>query len=528
MHYRFDQCSLIGENVVRRAFAHIVPASASDKALSHFVLHNPLPFARQEVVDIALPFRAGWPHAYIDGLTTGEVINRFQILDHQGNAVPYQLLRIDRNVESKRLGDDARGHIKAGEDWYHVAAEVILPPAGYTGFRVEPCPEANRNMHTMLKEPMTASNGVLEVSIHSDGTVSVRDLARGNTYSDWSWYEDCGDSGDGWTRGELVDDIIFRSPGNRCSTAVVERGALRTTFRIERVFELPSEMIRHAWRRSENRRELVVVDEISLTKDSPIIRVRTTVDNTIKDHRFRVLFPSDVNTDVSFAETPFAIVERPIPIPPEQSRWHERPNPEYPFTTFCGVENGTKGLAVLSPAGPREYEVFDDARRTLALTLYRSMFKTVATSGEPEGQLLQRMVFEYALFPFAGAFDPIKAARFVSELQVGVKMHHAEQLIEPRSFMEQCEHTAIVTAIKPAADGNGGIIRLWNPNNLRTAETLRFAVPLTSAAICNLNEEMIEPIELDDVHEVTVPVSGHGLTTVRITWASEEKVSQEE
>lgn len=518
MLYRFDQSSLIGEIVVKRAFAHIVPASAEDSALSNLVIHNPLPFARRGVFDLVIPFKPGWPHTYVDGLTTGEPINRFRIVGANGEEIPYQLLRIERNVESKRLGSDARGHLRAGEDWYHVAAEMNLPASGYTGIHIEPTPLATRNLHTMLTEPLAASNGVLSVRIQPNGTVTVVHEPSGNEFSGWFLYEDCGDSGDGWTRGELVEDIVFRSPGSRCTTAIKDRGRLRTTFRIEREFDLPREMVCSKWKRSDDRVVLRVIDEISLDKGSPLLRVQTTVFNTVKDHRFRVLFPTDVNTRVSFAETPFALVERPIRISTESATWHERPNPEHPFTTFFGVEDGKRGVAVLAPFAPHEYEVFDDARCTLALTLFRSTFKTIAASSEPDGELLQPMVFDYALLPFADPFDPVRAARRVAELQAGIKTHHAESVPQPRTFLEQMDGNTVVTAIKLAADGNGGIVRLWNPKTIRTIETLRFAVPLTSAALCNLNEEIVEPIHLDDAYEVRVPVSGHALSTVRFTW----------
>lgn len=519
MLYRFDQAEGIAENVVNRAFARIASSSAEDAALTHIVVHNPLPFSRRGVFDITLPFQPGWPHCYVDGLSSGEPINRFRVIRDDGSAAPYQLIRIDRGVESKRLDRDGRGKIRAGEDWYRVAVELDLPPCGYTGLRVEPTTDANRCVKGLLDGPLTAGNGLITFQLHSDGSGTLTHASSGQIFSGLFFYEDCGDAGDGWTRGQLVDDIVFRSPGTRCTPAVVENGPLRTTFRVERELDLPNGMDRRTWRRSESRTPLRVVDHISIMKDAPYVRVHTTVQNTCKDHRLRVLFPTDARADASFAETPFAVVERPIAIPAGTATWHERINPEKPFTTYFGVQDGRRGLAVLAPFGLHEYEVADDRRRTIALTLFRSTFKTVATSGEPDGELLGEMSFDYALLPFSGAFDPVAAARIVAEMQAGVRTHCADELPGARSFLEQVQRAVVLTALKPAADGKGGIVRLWNPGSVEVVETLRFGQPVASAALCDLNEKSIEPIALEDGHAVRVTVPAGGLTTLRFTWA---------
>src|SRR5690606_28045190 len=121
-----------------------------------------------------------------------------------------------------------------------------------------------------------------------------------------------------------------------------------------------------AWRRSEDRATVRIVDRITVEKGLPCLRVRTTVENGANDHRLRVLFPTYIETAESFADTPFAVVRRPVEIPAETAHWHERVNPEKAFTSFFGVEgmhgaggDGPVGLAVLAPFGLHEYEVED-------------------------------------------------------------------------------------------------------------------------------------------------------------------------
>jgi alpha-mannosidase len=236
------------------------------------------------------------------------------------------------------------------------------------------------------------------------------------------------------------------------------------------------------------------------------------------DHRFRVLFPTNIDAAGSFAETPFAIVERPIHAPDESARWQERVNPEKAFTTFFGVRTGSHGLAVLAPFGLHEYEVTRTPERSLALTLFRSTFKTAGMPAEPDGQLLGEMEFEYLLYPFGVEFDAVQVLRIIAERQAGVRMHYASELPDPHSFLELAKGAAVVTAVKPAADGQAGVIRLWNPAPAAVRDSIKLGIKVTSAALCNLNEESRDLIPLNADGSIPVTIPARGLATVRFTW----------
>ncbi len=520
MRYRFDQCEIIADGVVRRATAHIGKASETADARRNVVVHNPLPFTRSGVFEIALPFATDWPKRFVDGLCTAEVVNKFILRNKEGVRVPFQLSRIERNVEHKILTSDGRRNVQLA-DIYHLAVEMTLPSCGYTGFTVEPTDEGTRNSGTRMTGPLAASTGALTFWLNPDGTGCLMHKPSGAVYEDLFLYEDCGDSGDGWTRGKLINDIVYRSPGSRVATAIDEDGPLRTVFRVEREFDLPRMMDRKTSWRSEDRTTMHVTDLIFVEKGAAYVRVRTRIRNTCMDHRFRVLFPTNIDAKTSFAETPFAIVERPIHTPAECARWQERVNPETAFTTFFGVRSPSHGLAVLAPFGLHEYEATVTPERSLALTLFRSTFKTPGTPGEPDGELLEEMEFEYLLYPFASEFDANQVLRLVAHAQAGVRTHGSAELPESRSFLEiNTEDDVVVTAIKPAADGNGGIIRLWNPGPKSIEAVIKLARPVASAALCNLNEQVREDIMLSADGRIPVSAPARGLATVRFEWKS--------
>ncbi len=518
MVYRFDQCDQIGDGIIRRALAHIGKAQAGPDASGKIVVHNPLPSRRRGIVEIPILFRDDWPKHFVDGLTTGERINEFALVKKDGSRVPFQLSRIERKTVQKGVSDRGRREAEQG-DLYHVAAELEIPPCGYTAVRVEPSDDANRTFGSMMSDSFTVCNGILALCVEPSGMAMLQNASTDLTFEDLFVYEDCGDAGDGWTRGQLVNDLVVRTPGSRVTTAIEEDGPLRTVFRVEREFDLPRRMDRQTAWRSEERAPLRVVDRMTVDKDSPVIRVRTSIENTCEDHRFRVLFPTELETDRSFAETPFAVVARDVPIPPETAAWHERVNPESAFSTFFGLQGQEGGLAVLAPFGLHEYEVTQTPERALALTLFRSTFQTVGTAGEPDGQLLGPLDFEYFLYPFAGQFDPVAAARLVAEAQAGIRTTTAVELPDDISFLELERGAAVVTAVKPADDGRGGVVRLWNPTDTDVQDRLLVHCPVETAERCNLNEEPQEPISLENDGVIPVTVPAGGLATVRFVWA---------
>ncbi|NIA14696.1 MAG: hypothetical protein GWP08_11500 [Nitrospiraceae bacterium] len=519
MVYRFDQADLIADGFIRRAVASLGNADIADGALQNVVVHNTLPFRRTGVTELAIPFPTDWATNYIDGLATGERINKFNLVAPGGERIPFQLSAIVHGTSHKALKPDGRTTPR-GADLYHLAVELDLPPCGMTGFRVETTHEATRNFGTLMTGPMSASNGEITLEVNPDGTVMLSGEFVGHQYGDLFQYEDCGDAGDGWTYGKLVNDIVYRGPGTHVMTAIEEDGPLRTVFRIEREFDLPSKMDRKTKWRDENRSTLRLTDRLYVEKDLPCLRVRTRIENPSMDHRFRALFPTHVATDTSFADTPFAVVQRDIPIPPETATWQERISPEKAFTSFFGVQDDQElgGLAILAPFGLHEYEVLQTPDRSLALTLFRSTWQTVHTNGEPDGELLGELEFEYYLWPFLGEFDPTVAARLVAQAQTPVYAHGAAELPAEYSFIHLEECSAIVTAIKPAACGEGGVIRLWNPADKPATDSIVTACDVKSAYLCDLNEQELKPVRLDEKGHIPVSVPAGGIASIHFTW----------
>lgn len=173
----------------------------------------------------------------------------------------------------------------------------------------------------------------------------------------------------------------------------------------------------------------------------------------------------------------------------------------------------------MAPEGLHEYAVLDTPERTLVLTLFRSFRKTVARAEETDGQLQGKLSFSYGLHPFASEFNVACTLGLVGELQTAVRSHEVcVDSPDTRSFVQVDAGDAVVTALKPAEDGQGAVIRLWNPGTKETLAQFRLDRPVVEAHLCNLNEEVLEPVTIAPDGGVTVSVQAGGLATVRFRW----------
>ena len=513
MLYRFDQCEMMGEGVRRRALTALGYASVNlETAYRNIVIHNPLPFERSEVIALDVEFPGSYDKRFVDGLTTGDPINKFLLKDGTGTELRYQHVSIERGRPIKLLGGNGR-RVNGRSDRHAVAVEVTLPPCGSTTLRVEETDAFTRTWGTLRTGPLSAENEYLHFEVHPDGTARMTSKEVGRTFDGLLLYEDVGEVGDGWTRGIPADDRRIVSPGSPVTAGVEEDGPVRTVFRIDRELLVPEAITQFGRGRSERTRALKITDFLSVEAGTPFVRVRTVVENTVTDHRLRVLFPSGIAADTCYADQPFEVVERPVALDPARARDGERENPERAHHTYFGVEDEVGGLAVLCPAGLHEHEVVADRDHTLALTLLRCFSRTVGTAGEPDGQLQGVHTFEYLLYPYAGPADRVDFARKVAAAQTGVFAHLSDEDSGTCSFLALQEGRVAVSAIKPAEDGPGGIVRVWNPTDEEAADRLVCEKTICAAARCDLNEENREEIPFEP-HGIPLTVPAGAVCTV--------------
>jgi len=534
---RFDHVRVFGEQLRAQAVGALTARCAdlaNEKDEFTLTLVNPLPQPRDEVVVFDVDLPTDYPAEFADSFFS-QRIKSFRLEDADRKPVPYQRLGfIPKTNERSRYAlfcFQSDGAFTR----YTVAAKVALPALGFASLRVKPSPMPVRAFGTLRTGPTAAENEHLAIAIESNGTLTLTDKATRQTYADLLTFEDRNEIGDGWFHAHSVNDEQFLSMACPAQVSVVHDGPEIVTFRSTVTLEVPARYDNATEKPTDAQTKLVVASLISLRRDARVVDIETTVENTVEDHRLRALFPTDTTAKTYLAHHPFDFVERSIALDPQTAHWQEMEQAEKPFLGLQAVGAGKRGLAFLSAGGLHEGGVVDDRRRTMQVTLLRSFRKTVITSGEPDGLERGRLVYRFALMPFAGKLPRAEAMQELAKLQTGVYTRQTGKRPsgfppmegrEPatQSFLELQNHSLIVSAIKPAERGNGLVIRLWNPTSRPLTETVRFWKTVASAKILRLNEEpdLKSPAPKHAGQSVTIRAAAHRIVTLRVEFGHDK------
>jgi alpha-mannosidase len=231
--------------------------------------------------------------------------------------------------------------------------------------------------------------------VNRNGTLRVEEKGGDAVFDGLLMLEDRGEVGDGWNYRRPEKDAIHTSANVAANVSVEHDGPLVTTLRISLELQVPRSIDESGRARGNALVALPVEHRVRMTAGSSVLGVTTVVGNRATDHILKVLFPSGRDTEQFVTNTPFDLVVRSF-IRPDRSDYVEPDTGVSPSQGFMCVEDRRAALAVFT-CGLYEYEAYDDAPRTLALTLMRCFRKEVATHGGTDGQLQGEQRFEYAL-----------------------------------------------------------------------------------------------------------------------------------
>ena len=300
-----------------------------------------------------------------------------------------------------------------------------------------------------LPEPAPALADRYVVDVAGDGTFSVTDRRSGRSYAGLHAIEDEPDRGDLYTF--CPDGAVKRA--DVLSARVLRDDDLVRELYVEA--SLPGVRIETVAR---------------IVRGGDRVEFRTTVENDADDHRLRVHFPLAAGGDAVRAESQFAVVRRPLQPDRPRADWVEPP----PATAHTLGAVALGPLALLTTGLP-EYEAAPDGLR---LTLLRCVgtisrpaglsTRPVAAGPEtptPEGQCRGRHVFEYAL-----RFDAHELTE-AALVRAGQDYRTDFATGDPAEAPLAIDGDVVFSCLKGAEDGDGVILRVFNPNP--TAGSLR-------------------------------------------------------
>lgn len=383
-----------------------------------------------------------------------------------------------------------------------------VPGAGYRSYAVRR--SAVTPAATGAVSPTTIENEYLQLTAETDGTLTLIDKITGAVFRGLNRFVDDGDRGDEYNFCAVEEDTPVAAPVAPPQIRV-ERGTVRLSLEVVQTYRVPAGLGANRTQRGEPAVELPLLTRATLFPGARRVDFETTVVNQANDHRLRVLFPAPIQVDTFAAESHFDIIERAIDLPSDTATWVEQPAATRPQRTWAGAGDGTIGL-LLANRGLPEVEV----RRStvgveLALTLLRcvgwlSRDDLACRRGHagppyatPEAQCHGTYTFHYALVPHGADRRPAEreAHAFATPLRAIATGAHSGTLSPAISFVRIEPAALVLSAIKPAEDGRGMIVRAWNSSDEDVAASVTFWATPDAAWCCNLAERDLAPAEQD-------------------------------
>ena len=459
-------------------------------------------------------------------------VKGFVLRDELGREVPYQLC-------ARRGGYDiAYTRFNYPTQTYVDRCSIVLqadtvPALGFRGYRIERREQFPQYRSRVRAGKHWIENDHLRVRVANDGTLTVTDRTNGVRWKGLHLFEDGGDVGDEYNYSFPRKDRLITSRGIAARMRVVEEGPFRATLRIEMRLAVPAEASRDRSSRSRRMTSLRINTEVSLTPTSRTVQCVTTVENTARDHRFRVMFPTGLRTRRVLADSQFCVVER------EQGEYDlsefsiEHPARVAPMQRYVAVREGGRACVLFSDGLP-EYEFPAGRHGALALTLLRCVgllagddliTRPGGKSGwhneTPDAQCLGAHTFRYGFLPLSqkeleeGTVVTQEAEHFHLPLYAFRRKTEAPLPLSG-SLLSIEPEVLTLSAVKLAEDGHSIVVRLYNTTKLPRTAILRCAIPLRHAWRARLDETALEELAVREGSRVEISIEPAEVITLRL------------
>lgn len=385
---------------------------------------------------------------------------------------------------------------------------VDVPPCGYAvlsgSASVRPLPEGVQPVSVHREgNRFVLQNGLLNVRLGADGLLeSIYDveaerevLAAGQKANVLQIFDDRPSNWDAW------DFEIHAYPTKKEITAVesieiVSESPLRGEIKVRRKF-------------SGSTFEQIV----RLDAGSRRLEFHTRMNWNESNKLLKVAFPVEVHTNLATYEVQFGHAQRPNHY---NTSWDEARFEVCGHKWAALTETGY-GVALLNDC---KYG-HDILGKTIRLTLLRA-----PKHPDPRADIGEHK-FSYALLPFSGdlqsgkvieeayAFNvpiivrDLNALKNTAHSSASGNQPAAADLPERNSFFEVSREGVIIDTVKPAEDGKGIIVRLYEALGARGKVNLQTILPFKKATLCDLLENELKH------QEIAMPLQ-HGTLTLDV------------
>ena len=506
MEARWGEVDTISDEICRRSMRDIVfriDFSSINKKNLQLTVFNTLPYTRSGVGE------------FIIDIPTDNQSAKFSVETLAGKSVPIQIILQQKYTPTIEGGYELPMPFTVQRFKTKLYLED-LPPMGYKCFVIKQGKMPHLPGDSIIKSDKELENEFLKVKVNNNGTLKLTDKRTGRVMDNLCYFEDTEEFGDPWNRKVLKDSKPIYSLDRKARVSVYQEGHIEGILKVCLTMMIPAGKTADE-KRSSELTELPITLLVGLKKNSPVLDVTVNLDNTAKDHRLRILFPSGIyKAESSFAEGQFDVLKRPIKLPQSEG-WKEPPYSTHPMWNFVDVSDGEIGFAIIND-GLTEYEVVDDRARTIAITLLRTFGKFVFERPTPDSQCLGEHCYRFALFPHTGFWydtDIFKrTAEHITSPQALESAPTKGTLPPQFSFLSLSPNSIVFSGIKQGEDKKSLVIRFWNPLEEEQKVNIKTAFPLKRATLLTLEEKKIRKLKVVDGKLVSLKAGKKKIMTV--------------
>lgn len=409
--------------------------------------------------------------------------NAFEVTNLNGEKVEFNLIKSEYLSGGKQVVVTAEGEKEIELPGYYRSEIVIknmaLPAIGYKTLLINEVEKMQEDI-LMSQASNHIENEVFKVEVEA-GVISILNKATGEKSINALYFEEDEDTGDSYDFSPTEDGKV--SVINEFEVLEVKRS------KAIQVMEL---------QHKKGEREIETVIELRFGEE--FIRVNHKINNTIENHRVRIVLNTGINSKSSLSDEGYSLIERNnenkyINTWREEG-FAEAPVPVYALENMVSLKKEDRLYTVMAK-GIKEYEVLEDSK--IALTLFRSvgllgkdnlLWRPGRASGinnkvvyTKDAQMLKEMSFEYAI-----TFGKIKSDfenKLFNNLDKYLDRYTSYQLQKLNLFEERVERFevplnlknvdeeyslfsidnkyAIQSVLKESYEKDGFILRLFNP-----------------------------------------------------------------
>lgn len=445
-----------------------------------FMVLNTSGYERKEVVEISIDvcrkyFKEGTPNLIAKEMRKLELPN-YKVVDINGETIEAKI--IDMGI---RFGYDLPDD-KFRQPYYsrYVKVEIQtknIKSFGWTTYSLvedkEYKLEENKNY---LVNGNILENENLKVTINENGSIDLLDKNSNKLFTELCVYENTGDIGNEYIYMKPVGEIPLTTKNLKATINIKEDLPYKAVVEINHEWDIPNcvedlldeeieEVLEFKYRKSQRVKETTTLNiktTLTLEKGAKGLKVKTEFNNTVKDHRMRMLFNSNIESDVHYADSIFELAKRNNK---PSSVWENPSNCQHQ-QLFVNIHNEECGLTIANK-GLNEYEIIEGNK--IAITLIRSV-RELGDWGvfeTPEAQCQGNFEAELLIIPHKeDMYDSFKEAHTFSIPLVTKQVSLKNGKINWENYLlEFTGRSIIFSSLKVDELSNDKIFRVYNMDN---------------------------------------------------------------